>query len=237
MAATKSKTWSEKFSSARRRMKQKVYEFAGRADSSKDTEAFARDDHRCVWAPAWCCQLKRHCNARCRLEAAVASLREMKVHITEFLEGMHMFTATSQELCSDLRSKTARHSAASVQLVHGTGDGVRALSKLNADMDAYITTQMNLKLAVYRSCERVMTERLLRPIAGLLGNVDTVRHLLEKRRRYQTDVDAYKRKVRYLHDAHASLRAAGTRLRLPLCSLTLRERRPAKREAPATTVK
>ncbi|CAE7559970.1 unnamed protein product, partial [Symbiodinium sp. KB8] len=175
MAATKPKTWSEKFSSARRRMKQKVYEFAGRADSSKDTEAFARDDHR--------------------LEAAVASLREMKVHITEFLEGMHMFTATSQELCSDLRSKTARHSAASVQLVHGTGDGVRALSKLNADMDAYITTQMNLKLAVYRSCERVMTERLLRPIAGLLGNVDTVRHLLEKRRRYQTDVDAYKRKL------------------------------------------
>lgn len=44
--AAKSKTWGEKFQSARRRMKQKVYEFAGRADSSKDSQAFARDDGR-----------------------------------------------------------------------------------------------------------------------------------------------------------------------------------------------
>ena len=82
-----------------------------------------------------------------------------------------------------------------MQLVHGTGDGVRALTKLNADMDEYINTQMNLKLAIFRSCERVMTERALRPVQGLLGKLDTIKHLLEKRRRYQTDVDAYKRKV------------------------------------------
>jgi len=46
MAASRHKTWGEKLSSARRRMKQKVFEFTGRAETSMDSQGFARDDER-----------------------------------------------------------------------------------------------------------------------------------------------------------------------------------------------
>ncbi len=113
----------------------------------------------------------------------------------DFIGSFNVQAARSQELASFLRHAASVQSSRGVDLVHGTGDGTRASEKTHSDMDSFVHTSMNLKIAVLRSCERVLVERLLRPVQGLLTKVDTIKHLFEKRRRYQTDVDAYKRKV------------------------------------------
>jgi len=136
-----------------------------------------------------------HNNPMRRLDTVIITLKHMEESVGDFVGSFNMQAARSQELASFLRHAASVQSSRGVDLVHGTGDGTHANTKTHSDMDSFVHTSMNLKIAVLRSCERVLVERLLRPVQGLLTKVDTIKHLFEKRRRYQTDVDAYKRKV------------------------------------------
>ena len=131
----------------------------------------------------------------CRLETVIITLKHMEESVGDFVASFNQQATRSQELASFLRHAASVQASRGVELVHGTGDGTHASTKTHSDMDSFVHTSMNLKITVLRSCERVLVERLLRPVQGLLTKVDTIKHLFEKRRRYQTDVDAYKRKV------------------------------------------
>eukprot|EP01138_Halocafeteria_seosinensis_P005473 gb/GECG01005595.1/.p1 GENE.gb/GECG01005595.1/~~gb/GECG01005595.1/.p1 ORF type:complete len:831 (+),score=129.69 gb/GECG01005595.1/:1-2493(+) len=174
------KSWSEKFRSTKRRLKQNILVSLGASQSSRDV-SFE--------------------NTQLRYKRVQDSLEKLRTGVTVYLQRLCQSCDASCSLASTLNflaSSDLTHGVVSdhphVRAEHGS-----VPPQLSAR--SFLTMQYELKQLTYKSIEQHVTNKILQPIGALMNQLAGIKHLLEKRRRYQTDVDAYKRKVSQVESA------------------------------------
>ena len=195
------KSWAEKFRSTRRRLKQNFLVTLGATESSRDSsfentqlryvftlclESVVGISHRSIYVIL--CLL-------CRFRRVQDSLEKLRSGVIHYLQKLCQSTDATYSLASTLNflaSSDVEHGVVS-EHPHAVQDYAPVPVQLSAR--ALLTIQYEVKQLAYKCVEQHVTEKILQPIGALMNQLSGIKHLLEKRNRYQTDVDAYKRKV------------------------------------------
>ena len=169
MADTNAKrTLADKLRDKRRRFKQNVLQAVGKAESTIDAAAHTRDIQR--------------------LQAVKSCLVELALKVHAWQRVLRQSCAVAHDAASYIREQVDRE--ASLSQAHGFYNPA-----ISTTADAMVNVAINAQLAIVKPCESVVQERLLRPIVHLHQTCALVQHLVEKRKRYQVDLDAYTRKL------------------------------------------